>query len=98
MWVKTLLVLASATINLLVPMEYQGVPKHPVPVIFVSTGEIDLYCGKSRPGFHTLACEKGGTLVMPNPCEYPEYKDPYSYARLLCHEKGHVLGWHHIDE
>lgn len=99
MW-KILLAVGAATIQFLVPEQYQGNPEHPLKIIFVEPGHaIDVYCGKAERGFYTLACSKApNILVMPNPCRYPEYKDPDSYARLLCHEKGHLMGWHHVDE
>lgn len=36
---------------------------------------------------------KGGNylVMMPNPC-LPAYRSE-SYAKLLCHEQGHVNGW-----
>jgi hypothetical protein len=84
------------TADLLVPQEFQVNPPHPVPVIFVEPHEVETYCGHPKEG-RILACTAGnGTIVMPNPCDYPEYKDPDSYARLMCHEKGHVNGWVHL--
>jgi hypothetical protein len=98
MW-KVLLAVGAATVNFLVPMQYQGIPDHPVKVIFADQKHIDWYCGKASPGFYTLACAKDpDVIIMPNPCIYPEYKNPDSYARLMCHEKGHLMGWHHVDE
>lgn len=32
------------------------------------------------------------TIIIPNPCRWEKF-DPY--ARLLCHELGHVNGWKH---
>jgi hypothetical protein len=35
-------------------------------------------------------CERGGVIVLPNPCLWPNRSD---YADLTCHELGHVQGW-----
>ena len=79
-----------------IPKQYQGNPDHPVSVIFVWPKDVNTYCGNDTPLERTfLACEKGGTLIMPNPCLYPEMKDVDSYAHLLCHEKAHINGWNH---
>ena len=38
-----------------------------------------------------VACAQGDVIVMPDPCLYRDD----NYARLLCHEKAHILGWEH---
>lgn len=72
-------------------------------MIMLTTGNqatIDARCGKASPGFVTIACgfQASHQVFAPNPCDYPEEKDPKSYAHVLCHEKAHILGWHHKDE
>lgn len=45
------------------------------------------------PGTTIAACTTAdGDIVMPNPCQWPGWD---GYARLLCHELGHVNGWEH---
>ncbi|MGZ8363994.1 MAG: hypothetical protein ACXW3D_08730 [Caulobacteraceae bacterium] len=41
------------------------------------------------PGMKTNACFTGQKIIMPNPCDFPNE----TYAKLLCHEMGHVNGW-----
>lgn len=43
-----------------------------------------------RRGDTVLACSGNATIVIPNPCLYAAGD---GYARLLCHELGHVNGW-----
>jgi hypothetical protein len=54
---------------------------------------IDARCqplfGTPPPGMKTDACSMNGRVILPNPCAYPSE----SYARMLCHEMGHVNGW-----
>ena len=38
---------------------------------------------------HTVACANPNIMIVPDPCEYTGV-----YAELMCHETGHVLGWH----
>ena len=59
-------------------------------VLFVAPGLIDELCGKAPPGFQTEACQSGNTIVLPNPCGFDHGDD---YARLSCHEIGHLGGW-----
>jgi hypothetical protein len=55
---------------------------------------INLTCqalfGAPPAGMKTDACFTGERMVMPNPCSFPQTE---SYARMLCHELGHVNGW-----
>ena len=46
--------------------------------------------GVPPPGRKTLGCTVGDTVTLPNPCTFPETE---TYARMLCHELGHVNGW-----
>ncbi len=45
--------------------------------------------GAPPAGMKTDACFTGERMVLPNPCDFPEER----YARMLCHELGHVNGW-----
>lgn len=36
-----------------------------------------------------VGCAIGGVVIGPNPCDFPGER----FARLHCHEAGHVLGW-----
>lgn len=61
---------------------------------YVSPAMIGELCGKAPPGMVMMACsgnDKDGNplIIIPNPCLF----DDQSFARLLCHEKGHILGW-----
>lgn len=62
-------------------------------VHFVDQKHVTGYCDAgdpAGPGWETVACESGFTLYLPNPCTYP---DGDEYARIACHELGHVNGW-----
>lgn len=66
-------------------------------VTFADQGTVDRNCG-TLEGFRVVACvdEIGqGVMTLPNPCD-PEFQGE-DYASVVCHEKGHVLGWHHED-
>lgn len=62
------------------------------PVYFVEQPAIDSFCGGKD---QVIACAKvdGGWMVLPNPCQ--DRFAGESYATLVCHEKGHSLGWSH---
>ena len=55
---------------------------------------IDAECqwryGTPPAGMQTNGCAFDATVVAPNPCEFARSE---RYARLLCHELGHVNGW-----
>jgi hypothetical protein len=38
---------------------------------------------------NTVACANPKTIWMPDPCQFSG-----AYAELMCHELGHVRGWH----
>lgn len=59
-------------------------------VLFVAPKRITTFCDDvpNPPGWETEACQEGFTVWMPNPCLFDE-----EYARILCHEIGHVNGW-----
>jgi hypothetical protein len=75
----------------------------PVPPVKYQTNNIAIIAIVDNPGewpgcepkegWVTRGCTKikDRTIVMPNPCYYP--KD--YYARVLCHELGHINGWQH---
>lgn len=66
-------------------------------VAFVDSPYVDSFC-KAPLGTGIIACTymedpEGAWMVLPNPCEAKWHND--TYAVILCHEKGHVLGWQH---
>lgn len=66
-------------------------------VTFADQDTIDRTCG-TLPGMRVVACvaEIGqGVMALPNPCD--EEFQGEDYASVVCHEKGHTLGWHHED-
>lgn len=63
-------------------------------VIFTDRAGIDEMCGVAPVG-QIIACARrlrDGTpiIVMPNPCVIG---DKELYARIMCHENGHINGW-----
>lgn len=65
-------------------------------VTFADQGTVDRRCGAAGPGHRTVACvsEIGvADMTLPNPCDV-EFQGE-DYAAVVCHEKGHVLGWRH---
>lgn len=64
-------------------------------VVFTDRAGIEAICGKSEPPNIMLACRRAfpnGTplVVMPNPCLLGESE---FFAKIMCHEMGHVNGW-----
>lgn len=87
--VKTLLVVLAATGLYHIPLpefKYQG--EATAVVHFTDMREVKEICGADpRPDYKVLACTKNGVIISPNPCEFPG-----DYAKIMCHEKAHVLG------
>jgi hypothetical protein len=46
-------------------------------------------CGEPPKGKRFLGCARGNRVAMPNPCGIPNEQ----FARIMCHELGHVNGW-----
>jgi hypothetical protein len=63
-------------------------------VFFAEQPGIDHLCGGRDK---VIACAQigGGTMALPNPCQ-PRFAGE-SYAAVVCHEKGHILGWSHEE-
>jgi hypothetical protein len=78
-----------ATIPLMPPTRFQG--EATVSVHFIPKASVDHACrDPDAPWFVTVqGCYEPGLITISNPCEWPGDK----YAQLLCHEKGHALGW-----
>lgn len=56
------------------------------------TNNIEAHCGKAPEGWRFVGCVIGkDTLVLLNPCS-PEFRRE-KYARIACHELGHINGW-----
>lgn len=92
--IKLLLMFAiGASITYPIPLEYQH--GNTIKMHIVEPYQIKNYCGDAGPKWTILACARGDTINMPNPCEYPEAKNIDSYAHLLCHELAHTNGWVH---
>ena len=73
------------------PLRFQG---DSLAMVYF-TSDVEAVCGPSDPGTKIIACtqplKKGGHLVtLPNPCLWA---DSEFFARIACHEAGHVLGW-----
>lgn len=62
------------------------------PVFFEEQDAIDHLCGGKD---QVIACAVigGGGMALPNPCQ-DRFRGE-SYAAIVCHEKGHTLGWNH---
>lgn len=82
---------ASAT--QLPPIQYRGdatatvefIDPEAVPALCSALGAPPL-----RLPRYALACTVGTTIIMPNPCAWPNRSD---YRDMLCHELGHKNGW-----
>lgn len=55
----------------------------------VETGAV-AKCGTPSPGHVFEACERDGTVFLPNPCSYGDREE---FARLFCHEQAHLQSW-----
>jgi len=78
-----------------VPLEGQYRGDATALVSFLAPVEIDDRCG-TMPGKRVVACVDmigGLTMALPNPCA-AEFQGE-DYASVVCHEKGHILGWEH---
>lgn len=83
----------GATEHLIPPKIYRGDAL--AMTVYVGDVERPTLCGKSEHrGLTTLACtfRRKRLVVMPNPCRYARHE---FYARLACHELGHINGWRH---
>ena len=76
------------------PVWFKHNPNREVKVRFVQPDRIHEACVaigvQPRPGYTILACAKGDTVWMPNPCRFAD-----NYAGLMCHEMAHVNSWVH---
>ncbi len=73
------------------PVEQQG-DSVGGPVFFVDQARIDELCG-GKGKIIACATVNGTAMALPNPCQ-ARFRGE-SYAAVLCHEKGHNLGWGH---
>lgn len=71
------------------PARYDG----EAAAVVVFKNDVATVCGVAPPGFEILACasQERGIIVMPNPCD-AIFRDEM-FAKIMCHEKGHILGW-----
>lgn len=71
------------------PLDLQGAPDQPVIILFGNPAEVDAACrNPGQVGGTVFACTFGRERVqiMPNPCLY----ENEAYARIQCHENGHL--------
>lgn len=91
-----LLAIAAPLNDDLPPSRYQGNAK-PTIVVTVDDTNTKAACGVAQPGWVLMGCEfdtkKGPTIIISNPCNWPETRDKETFAHLMCHEFGHVNGW-----
>jgi hypothetical protein len=79
------------------PVRFQG--STAAVVIFTDRAGIDSACGIAPPGYRIIACTRTmnatPVVFMPNACPFG---DSEFYARIMCHEAGHVQGWTGMHE
>lgn len=67
-----------------------------VQVEFLSAARVGRRCAErgvkflGMPGYNSGGCADATLMTVPNPCDA---QSSGWYARLLCHELGHVNGW-----
>lgn len=87
-----LIALVSASADYPKTMFYDGMPPPSMrgaATFTISTGTV-AECGEAGSGHVFEACERGGVVHMPNPCDFQNEK----FAVLLCHEQAHIAwGW-----
>lgn len=59
-------------------------------VFYVAPKDIQLACNVKLPELEACTKLLYNTVVLPNPCTFP---DEERFARLACHELGHLNGW-----
>jgi hypothetical protein len=75
------------------PVRYQG--DNTVVVTFAKPELVQELCGRHGvPELIGCANLLPPSMVVPNPCAFPEQ----SYARTLCHELGHANSWSYKHE
>lgn len=79
--------------NGLPPVRYQD--NGAAIVIFTDRAGIDSMCGVAEPPHQIIACKRSlengvPVIIMPNACYVGQVE---YYARIMCHEMGHVNGW-----
>jgi hypothetical protein len=68
------------------PFRFQG--DAVMKIHFVHDVTADNACGKAGHDAVFVACNRGSSIFMPNPCGIDE-----TYAKRLCHELGHKNRW-----
>lgn len=94
---------APASAPIMVGVERVSVPLAPeyrgslrAIVTFTDQATIEEHCGVPPKGARRIACVDaigGAIMYLPNPCD-AEFQGE-DYASVVCHEKGHSLGWLH---
>jgi hypothetical protein len=74
------------------PQMYRGPVQ--ITVQFTNAQNVESLCGMITNGrLHNVeACANERIMILPDPCIYPG-----RYAEIVCHERGHVLGWVHRE-
>jgi len=67
------------------PKRYQG----NVRVLIATVDNLNGVCGQPPPGKFWYGCTRGITVFVNNPC----LSGSQEYARILCHEFGHINQW-----
>lgn len=72
------------------PQRYMG----EAAALVAFADDVGALCGRpADPRYTILACASRAEkiIVLPNPCA-AQFRQEY-YARIACHEKGHINGW-----
>lgn len=88
----SLLVAASLLEVAPLPPHQYRVDETVAAIMFTTPDKVDVGCGNKDPKhWQIFACSQieGSRVLMPHPCLYTDD----NYARLLCHELGHISGW-----
>jgi hypothetical protein len=92
MLLNLLVALAMGYFAPLPPLEYR-VDYTVASIGFTQEETVDIKCGGDGNPLNgqIMACAEvnGERMIMPHPCLYEDDQ----YARLLCHELGHIRGW-----
>lgn len=98
LWALLALLVVAAGVSLSTQDDNWPPPRYQQPDItatirFTDQATVEKVCGKAPKGWTTRGCAVSGAITVQDPCS-PQYqgKDD-SYARLICHELGHLNGW-----
>jgi hypothetical protein len=69
------------------PIQYTA--DNTATVLFAT--DVNASCGANPKGGILEACQSGPRITLPNPCNGKFQHE--TFARLTCHELGHLNGW-----